>query len=69
MRKIYRGIVQPAINFVSSIWHSPEYTPKANKGRVQKLEVMQNECLRIVLGAYRATPVQVLEAEAEILSI
>lgn len=30
---------------------------------------MQNDCLRTVLGAYRATPVQVLEAEAEIPSM
>ena len=69
MRKIYRGMVQPATNFASSVWHSPEHTPEANKGRVQKLGVMQNGCLRIVLGAYRATPVQVLEAEAEVPSI
>ena len=31
--------------------------------------MIQNGCLRIVLGAYRATPVQVLEAEAEVPSI
>ena len=53
----------------SSVWHSPEHTPEANKERVQKLGVIQNGCLRMVLGAYRATPMQVLEAEAEVPSI
>ena len=33
------------------------------------MAVIQNNCLRIVLGAYRVTPVQVLEAEADISSI
>ena len=36
---------------------------------MQKLGVIQNRCLRIVLGAYRATSVQILEAEAEVPSI
>ena len=33
------------------------------------MAVIQNNCLRIVLGAYRVTPVQVLEAEADVSSI
>ena len=33
------------------------------------MAVIQNNCLRIVLGAYRVTPVQVLEAEANVSSI
>ena len=36
---------------------------------VDKLTVIQNDCLRTVLGAYRVTPVQVLEAEADVSSI
>ena len=31
--------------------------------------MIQNNCLRTVLGVYRATPVQVLEAEADVSSI
>ena len=33
------------------------------------MAVIQNNCLRTVLGAYRATPIQVLEAEADVSSI
>ena len=33
------------------------------------MAVIQNNCLRTVLGAYRTTPVQVLEAEADVSSI
>ena len=33
------------------------------------MAVIQNNCLRIVLGAYRVTPVQVLKAEADVSSI
>ena len=36
---------------------------------VKTLAIIQNDCLRIVLGAYKATPVQVLEAEAVISPI
>ena len=31
--------------------------------------MIQNQCLRTVLGAYKATPVQVLKAEAVIAPI
>ena len=41
----------------------------ASEKHVDKLAVIQNNCLRIVLEAYRATPVQVLEAEADVSSI
>ena len=30
------------------------------------MAVIQNNCLRIVLGVYRVNPIQVLEAEADV---
>ena len=41
----------------------------ASEKHVDKLAVIQNDCLRTVLGAYRVTSVQVLEAEADVSSI
>jgi len=59
-------VVRPMLTFASSIWHSPRNLRGATEKHVKQLTVMQNTCLRTVLGAYKATPVQVLEAEAAV---
>jgi hypothetical protein len=69
-RQIYNAVIRPALTYGSTIWHTP--TPKEEErtrrkrqpvGPVAKLKKVQNKCLRVVAGAYRATPVSVLETE------
>ena len=65
-RLIYNAVVQPMLTFAAAIWHQPKGTSEATKGHAKALAVIQNDCLRTIHGAYKATPVPVLEAEAAI---
>jgi len=68
-RTVYSMVVRPMLTFAAPIWHQPSGTPEATKGHAKKLAVVQNDCLRTVLGAFRATPVPILEAESIISPI
>ena len=68
-REIYRAVITPMLIFAALIWYTSKNLKGASEKHVDKLAVIQNNCLKIVLGAYRATLVQVLEAEADISSI
>jgi hypothetical protein len=45
----------------AGIWHTPG-TDSA-KGLAAKLQPTQNKCLRVIAGAYKATPIRALETE------
>ena len=62
-RHIYSAIIRPAWTYGSSVWFHPEGTKEAKKKIVQKMAVIQNKCLRVIAGAYKATSIPVLEAE------
>ena len=66
-RTVYQTVIVPAMTFAAAVWHSPKNLPDATEKHTKELTKMQNKSLRKVLGAYRATPVPVLEAEAGIL--
>lgn len=54
------AVVRSAMTYGSALWHAPT----GIKGDVtNKLAVVQNKCLRLVAGAYKATPIDVLHAE------
>jgi len=65
-RQVYSSVVRPALVYGAAIWHTPAKDPRKAKakGLAAKLQPIQNKCLRIVTGAYRATPTQSLETEA-----
>jgi hypothetical protein len=68
-RQIYSAVVRPALAYGSAVWHAPPTSePRARqksapKGVAAKLAGVQNKCLRVIAGAYKATPVAALEAE------
>ena len=68
-REVYRAVITLILIFAALIQYTPKNLKGASEKHVDKLAVIQNNCLRIVLGAYRVTPVQVLEAEADVSSI
>lgn len=62
-RQVYCAVIRPAITYGLAVWHCPSAIKGAGKGNVDKLAVIQNKCLRVVAGAYKAT----LHAEAMVL--
>ena len=68
-RVVYSIVIRLILIFAAPVQYSPGNTSESTKKHVQKLTVVQNDYLRTVLGAYRATPVPVLEVEAVIPSI
>ena len=62
-KRIYSAVVRPAITYGSSTWHTPSSEKGASKTMQRKLAVIQNKCLRVVAGAFKATPIEALEKE------
>src|SRR6266487_4112672 len=60
-RQVYQAVVHSALSYGAAIWHRPS-TDKP-KGLAARLQKQQNHGLRIVLGAYKATPIRMLETE------
>ena len=58
-RQVYSAVVRPALAYSAGVWHTPG-TGLA-RGLAVKLQPIQNKCLRVVAGAYKATPVKALE--------
>jgi exonuclease III len=60
-RLLYNSVVRPIITYGTEAWFEPENT-KHNKV-VQAISKVQASGMRVVAGAFRATPVRELEAE------
>ena len=65
-RTVYNMVVRPMLTFAALIWHHPRGIEGFSKKPLEKLTKIQNGCLRRITGAYRATPIPVLEAEASV---
>src|SRR6201996_5113534 len=61
-REIYTKVIRSAIAYGVSAFHIPSRNNKP-KGIARDLAAAQSRCLRVVAGAYRATPVRSLETE------
>jgi hypothetical protein len=58
------------MTYRAAAWHTSIKSPNRKaQGIAAKLEHIQNKCLRIVTGAYRATLIYFLETETFTLSI
>ena len=55
------------MTYGSSVWHTPKNVQKSSLS--DKLAILQNKCLRTIAGAFKATPISVLEAETFIAPI
>ncbi len=63
LRLLYTVIVRPAITTGCPTWWAPLSTIFFRKGVGEELHEAENRCLRTVSGAYKATPIQSLQAE------
>jgi exonuclease III len=67
-RLIYTAVIRPTIAYGCSVWYAPN-TPARTQPRestIRPLVTAQNKALRKITGAYRATPIPILEKEAGI---
>ena len=62
-RQVYTAVIRPAMCYASPIWHSTTSNYKPT-GPAKQLFPQQNQCLRQVLGAFKATTVRQLETES-----
>lgn len=56
-------------HYGSAIWYAPLRNKDAKKDLAEILEVIQNRYLRLLSGAYKATPIEVRQAETMITPI
>ena len=64
---MYTAVVRPATTYGSSVWHTPKDVKQSSS--TDKLAVLQSKCLRTIAGAFKATPISILEAETFIAPI
>jgi hypothetical protein len=57
------------MTYGAPIWFSPIGKESTKANLVSKLELVQNRCLRTIAGAYKATPIPLLESETGVLPI
>jgi hypothetical protein len=62
--QIYTAVIRSSIAYAAPVWHKPPKRATKPRGPASKLQIYQNQCLRIVTGAYKATPICQLETEA-----
>ena len=64
LRKVYLSHVQSTITFASSAWQ-----PWLSKNNINRLDSVQNKCLRLITSQAKSSPLESLRAETRIPSI
>lgn len=54
-RQVYTAVVRPAMTYRAAIWYSPREIRERGTAHVGKLKTQQNQCLRLITGAFKAT--------------
>ena len=60
----YNSLIRPILNYAAPIWY-----PAAAPSNIQKLQVIQNQALRICLGCHKKSSSSHLHSEAKILTV
>src|SRR6266516_7244323 len=66
---VYTIVIQTTIIYSIPIWFSLVRTETTKANLRAKLEQTQNRCLCTIAGAYKATPIPLLESETGVLPI
>ena len=66
---VYIAVVQPAITYATPIQFSLAGAEATKNNLIDKLDKIQNRCLRTIAGAYKAIPIPLLESETDTLSM
>ena len=60
----YKALILPHFTYAVPVWG-----PNARDGAVEKLQVIQNQALRIAIGCHRKSPIQHLHQEAKLMRV
>lgn len=60
---MYLAVICPVIIYGLMVWYTPAEIKNARKDIAEKLDVIQNRCLKIVASVYKATSIEVLQVE------
>lgn len=63
-REVYTKVIRSALAYGASAYMDTTTAVEKESTQIQRLAVAQSACLRVVTGAYRATPTHILETEA-----
>ena len=63
LKRIYLAIVRPIMEYGGPL------IMNMSKTNLNKLQVIQNEAMRIILGAHRSTPISYLEVETDLMNM
>jgi hypothetical protein len=55
-REVYTKVIRSAVAYGAGVWNHP--TERQAKGIARNLATTQSQCLHVVSGAYKATPVE-----------
>jgi hypothetical protein len=69
LRQLYTGVVIPQLTYGCSLWFLPIGDPNHKQWVENALSVVQNEALRAVSGAFKATSASALQIETYIAPI
>src|SRR5271165_7669144 len=68
-RQLYSSIVQSSMTYTAPIWHQPSPSIAKATRPANKLCTIQNKCLQIIAGVYKATLIENLKTETFVLPI
>jgi hypothetical protein len=68
-RKVYHVVIRSAIIYGCNAWYISVEAKGYRKEIANKLQLIQNKCLRTIAGAYKATSTEALEIEIYIPSL
>lgn len=62
-RELYTKVIRSVLSYGATAWHTPTQVGGTPRGVVRGLQATQTRCLRVVAGAYKATPNRNVESE------
>ncbi|GAB1319515.1 hypothetical protein MFIFM68171_09725 [Madurella fahalii] len=62
-REIYTKVVRSVLSYGATAWHTPTPLGVPPRGIARNFQATQTRCLRVVAGAYKATPTRNVESE------
>jgi hypothetical protein len=65
-RQVYTMVIRPAMTYAAHTWHQPAVERGRGLALSNRLQKIQNKCLRVVTGGFRATPIKSLETLAHV---
>jgi hypothetical protein len=58
MKTLYNACILPTLSYAAPVWWN------GKKGQIQKIETIQNRCLRTILPVFRTTPLHGMQVES-----